>query len=67
MLAFFRNEMGFGGNNGLTDFKEIAGFSLQNPNNKLALFVITAIALGIGYWISNYIVNSKMGRVITAR
>lgn len=66
MLAFFRNEMGFGGNNGLTDFKEIAGFSLQNPNTKLALFVITAIALAIGYWISNYIVNSKMGRVVTA-
>jgi urea transport system permease protein len=66
MLAFFRNEMGFGGNNGLTDFKEIAGFSLQNPHTKLGLFVITALALGIGYWISNYIVNSKMGRVVTA-
>ena len=66
MLAFFRNEMGFGGNNGLTDFKEIAGFSLQDPHTKLALFIITAIALAIGYWISNYIINSKMGRVITA-
>jgi len=66
MLAFFRNEMGFGGNNGLTDFKEIAGFSLQDPHTKLSLFVITAIALAIGYWVSNYIVNSKMGRVITA-
>jgi urea transport system permease protein len=66
MLAFFRNEMGFGGNNGLTDFKEIAGFSLQDPNTKLALFIITAIALAIGYFISHYIVSSKMGRVITA-
>lgn len=66
MLAFFRNEMGFGGNNGLTDFKEIAGFSLQDPHTKLSLFVITAVALAIGYWVSNYIVNSKMGRVITA-
>jgi urea transport system permease protein len=66
MLAFFRNEMGFGGNNGLTDFKEIAGFSLQDPRTKLSLFVITAVALGIGYWVSNFIVNSKMGRVVTA-
>lgn len=66
MLAFFRNEMGFGGNNGLTDFKEIFGFSLQNPHTKLALFIATAVALVIGYYISNYIVNSKMGRVITA-
>jgi urea transport system permease protein len=66
MLAFFRNEMGFGGNNGLTDFKEIAGYSLQEPHTKLALFVLTAIALAIGYYISNYIVKSKMGRVITA-
>jgi urea transport system permease protein len=66
MLAFFRNEMGFGGNNGLTDFKDIFGFSLQNPHTKLALFIATAVALAIGYYISNYIVNSKMGRVITA-
>lgn len=66
MLAFFRNEMGFGGNNGLTDFKEIFGYSLQSPNTKLALFIATAIALAIGYWVSNFIVNSKMGRVITA-
>lgn len=59
MLAFFRNEMGFGGNNGLTDFKEIAGFSLQNPHTKLGLFVITAIALAIGYWISNILLTLK--------
>ena len=66
MLAFFRNEMGFGGNNGLTDFKEIFGFSLQNSHTKLGLFVATAMALGFGYWVSNYIVSSKMGRVVTA-
>ncbi|MEC8373768.1 MAG: urea ABC transporter permease subunit UrtC, partial [Pseudomonadota bacterium] len=66
MLAFFRNEMGFGGNNGLTDFKEIFGFSLYNSSTKLALFVSTAVALAIGYVISHYIVSSKMGRVITA-
>lgn len=66
MLAFFRNEMGFGGNNGLTDFKEILGFSLQSPSTKLALFIATAIALAIGYIVSDYIVKSKMGRVVTA-
>tara|TARA_R110001583_G_scaffold26571_5_gene95802 strand:- start:8059 stop:9237 length:1179 start_codon:yes stop_codon:yes gene_type:complete len=66
MLSFFRNEMGFGGNNGLTDFKDIFGFSLQSPNTKLALFAATAVALAIGYAVSHYIVNSKMGRVVTA-
>jgi len=66
LLSFFRNEMGFGGNNGLTDFKEIFGFSLQSPDTKLALFVATSVALAIGYAVSHFIVNSKMGRVVTA-
>ncbi|MEP1554201.1 MAG: urea ABC transporter permease subunit UrtC [Paraglaciecola sp.] len=66
MLAFFRNEMGFGGNNGLTDFKEIFGFSLQSPSTKLGLFIATAIILCIAYAICQFIVNSKMGRVVTA-
>jgi len=66
LLSFFRNEMGFGGNNGLTDFKEIFGFSLQSPDTKLALFIATAVFLAIGYAVSHFIVNSKMGRVVTA-
>ena len=66
MLAFFRNEMGFGGNNGLTDFKEIFGFSLQSPSTKLSLFIATAIILAIAYAICHFIVKSKMGRVVTA-
>ena len=66
MLSFFRNEMGFGGNNGLTDFKDIFGLSLQSPTTKLGLFVATSIALALGYTISHFIVNSKMGRVVTA-
>jgi len=66
LLSFFRNELGFGGNNGLTDFKELFGFSLQNPNTKLALFVATSVMLAIGYAVSHFIVNSKMGRVVTA-
>ena len=66
MLSFFRNEMGFGGNNGLTDFKDIFGFSLQSPDTKLALFIATSTALAIAYSISHFIVKSKMGRVVTA-
>ena len=66
LLAFFRNEMGFGGNNGLTDFKEILGFSLQSDGVRVALFVSSAIALALGYLSCRYIVNSKLGRVSVA-
>ena len=66
MLAFFRNEMGFGGNNGLTDFKDILGFSLQSQHTRVALFVATAVALAAGYLACRYIVNSRLGRVAVA-
>ncbi len=66
MLAFFRNEMGFGGNNGLTDFKDILGFDLQSDNTRIALFVTTAVILGITYCLSVMIMGSKFGRVILA-
>ena len=66
MLAFFRNEMGFGGNNGLTDFKEILGFSLQDDGTRVALFVISALVLGIGYIVCRIIVTSRLGRVAVA-
>jgi urea transport system permease protein len=66
MLAFFRNEMGFGGNNGLTDFKEIIGFNLQSDVTRVVLFSISAIMLGLGYIVCRYIVTSKLGRVVTA-
>jgi len=66
MLAFFRNEMGFGGNNGLTDFKDILGFELQHGGTRNALFAISALALALGYVVSRYIVNSKFGRVVVA-
>ena len=66
MLAFFRNEMGFGGNNGLTDFKEILGFSLQSDGTKVGLFVASAIALALGYLACRWIVTSKLGRVTVA-
>jgi len=66
MLAFFRNEMGFGGNNGLTDFKEILGFNLQSDNTRIGLFVASAIALAMGYLACRYIVLSKLGRIVVA-
>ena len=66
MLAFFRNEMGFGGNNGLTDFKDVLGFSLQADNTRVFIFVLSCFALGIGYLASRYVVNSKLGRVVVA-
>ena len=66
LLAFFRNEMGFGGNNGLTDFKEILGFSLQSNNVRIGLFISSAVALALGYLSCRYIVNSKLGRVSVA-
>ena len=66
MLAFFRNEMGFGGNNGLTDFKDILGFDLQSDSTRAGLFVATVLCLGLGYLVCKYIVASKMGRVVVA-
>jgi urea transport system permease protein len=66
MLAFFRNEMGFGGNNGLTDFKDLLGFSLQADSTRIALFMCSALALALGYLSCRYIVTSKLGRVSTA-
>jgi len=66
MLAFFRNEMGFGGNNGLTDFKDILGVSLTAPGTRVALFVASAIALAAGYVVCRYIVTSRLGRVLAA-
>ena len=65
-LLFFRNNTGFGGNNGLTDFKRILGYSLQDPSTKMGLFVITVLVLFLSYVLSRYIVKSKLGRVLTA-
>ncbi len=66
MLAFYRNEMGFGGNNGLTDFKDLLGFSLQEDSTRLALFVASSIALAMGYLLCRYLTNSRLGRVCVA-
>ena len=66
MLAFFRNELGLGGNNGLTDFKDILGFSLQSDNTRIVLFVLSALTLGLGYLACRAIVVSRLGRVALA-
>jgi urea transport system permease protein len=66
MLAFFRNDMGFGGNNGLTDFKELLGFDLQAAETRAGLFATTAIVLGLSYILCRYIVYSKLGRILIA-
>lgn len=66
MLAFFRNEMGFGGNNGLTDFKELAGFELSANSTRVGLFVITALALALVFVCSQLIMKSRLGRVVVA-
>ena len=66
MLAFFRNEMGFGGNNGLTDFKDLLGFDLSASTTKVGLYVISALMLGLVYLLCRYVVTSKLGRVLIA-
>mgnify|MGYP003970417713 FL=1 len=64
MLAFFQNDFGFGGNNGLTDFKDIFGFSLQSHTTKIVLFLLSVLALALGYLVCNSFVNSHSGVVL---
>ena len=66
LLAFFRNDMGFGGNNGLTDFKDILGFPIQARETRAALFFCSALALALGYLLCRAIVASKLGKVLVA-
>ena len=66
VLAFFRNDMGFGGNNGMTDFKDILGYSVQAQGTRLSLFVASIIALVIGYFIARYMTISSFGKVLIA-
>jgi urea transport system permease protein len=66
MLAFFRNEAGFGGNNGMTDFKEILGLSLQAPGTRAGLYWASLAALVLGFLTCRFIVTSKLGRVLVA-
>jgi urea transport system permease protein len=66
MLAFFRNDMGFGGNNGMTDYKDILGWDVHQPATRLGLYLASVAALGLGYVLCRYITSSKLGRVLLA-
>jgi urea transport system permease protein len=66
MLLFFRNETGFGGNNGFTDFKRILGVPLTTPGTRMVLFVITALSLAGVLLLGRAIVTSKFGRILMA-
>ncbi len=64
--AFLQNNMGFGGNNGLTDFKDILGMPINAPGTRVGLFVASAVALLLGYLACRYITLSRAGRVVQA-
>jgi urea transport system permease protein len=66
MLAFFRNDMGFGGNNGMTDYKYIIGWDVHQPSTRRGLYIASVLALGLGYLACRFITTSKFGRVLLA-
>jgi len=66
LLGFFRNDFGFGGNNGLTDFKDILGFNVQAQETRAALYAASCVVLGIGFLICRALVTSKYGKVLVA-
>ena len=66
MLGFFRNNFGFGGNNGLTDFKDILGFNVQAAGTRATLFMLSCLTLAIGFIICRAIVASKLGKILIA-
>ncbi|MES2750495.1 MAG: urea ABC transporter permease subunit UrtC [Pseudomonadota bacterium] len=66
LLAFFRNDFGFGGNNGLTDFKDILGFNIQAQSTRAVLFMLSCAALAVAFLICRAIVTSKLGKVLIA-
>jgi len=66
LLAFFRNDMGFGGNNGLTDFKDIAGFSVEAQGTRVALYMLSVLTLLACYLLSRYLVTSAFGKVLVS-
>jgi urea transport system permease protein len=66
LLAFFRNDMGFGGNNGMTDFKDILGFNVQADATRSALLVITAVFLCAQFLVARFVVDSRFGKILIA-
>jgi urea transport system permease protein len=66
MLLFFRNETGFGGNNGFTDFKRILSIPIATPSTRMTLFVLTGVTLLACFLLARWLINSKFGRVLQA-
>ncbi len=66
MLLFFRNDTGFGGNNGLTDFKRILDFPINLPTTRISLYLVSVLALAGVYLLCRFIVSSKLGRLLAA-
>jgi urea transport system permease protein len=66
MLAFFRNDMGFGGNNGMTDYKDIFGWDIHQPSTRLGLYIASVLALGLGFLMCRFITTAKFGRLLLA-
>ena len=66
LLGFFRNDFGFGGNNGLTDFKDILGFNVQAAETRATLFALSCIALALAFVICRAVISSKFGKVIVS-
>jgi urea transport system permease protein len=66
LLAFFRNDMGFGGNNGMTDFKDILGIPLGPDSTSLGLMVISALVLAVAFLIARWMTQSRFGKVLVA-
>jgi urea transport system permease protein len=66
MLAFFRNDMGFGGNNGMTDFKDIAGFPIDARSTEVGLMLLSALVLAAEFLLARWIVRSRFGKVLVA-
>src|SRR3978361_2224539 len=66
LLAFFRNDMGFGGNNGLTDFKDILGFNVQADSTRASLLVVSAVFLCLMFLLARFVVDSRFGKILIA-
>lgn len=66
LLAFFRNDMGFGGNNGMTGFKDILGFSLDRSSTTTALMLISAVCVAAAYLFARFLTGSRYGQVLVA-
>ena len=66
LLAFFRNDMGLGGNNGLTDFKDILGFTVQAPGTRVVLCMLSIATLLGAFLLTQRLVNSTFGKVLIA-